>query len=74
MHASMNTGIALVQAGALLALSVAVRIFCARRVTLEMVPTALRPRVLRSSRMAPVLLLFGGGLVTVGALVGLASR
>jgi multisubunit Na+/H+ antiporter MnhB subunit len=69
----MNTWVALVQAGAVLAVSVVIRALCARHLTLEMVPTALRPRVVWSNRVAPVMLLVGGVLVVFGALLGLAS-
>jgi hypothetical protein len=69
----MDTSLALVQAGAVLAVSVAVRAFCARRLTLEMVPSALRPRVIRNNRVAPAMLFVGGALVAAGALFGIVS-
>jgi hypothetical protein len=73
MSTSTSAGLALLEAGLLLAVSVAIRGFCARRITVDMVPAALRPRVLFSDRLTPALRLVAGAMVAAGALLSLVS-
>jgi hypothetical protein len=73
MHTSTDTGIALLLVGVLLAVSVAIRGYCARHITVDMVPPALRPRVLLNDRLTPVLRLVACAMVAVGALLSLVS-
>jgi hypothetical protein len=69
MEVSTEAGLALLQGGALLALSAMIRGYCARHLDLELVPAILHRRVRLANRMMPPILLIGGALMASGALL-----
>lgn len=73
MSASTDVGVALLQGGAVLTASVVIREYCARHLTVELVPHALRSRIQLCNRMAPMMLFLAVAMVLAGGLVCLTS-
>jgi hypothetical protein len=67
MAASTDVGLAFLEGGAVLAVSVVTRGYCARNLTLEMVPAVLRTRIQLCNRLAPLMLLIAVAMVVIGA-------
>jgi hypothetical protein len=69
MATSTDVGMALLQGGALLALSAGIRGYCASCIDLDTVPTILRGRILLSNRLTPTVLVVAAAMLTSSALV-----
>jgi hypothetical protein len=73
LSASTEVGVAMLQAGAVLTVSVVVREYCARHLTVELVPNVLRSRIRLCNRMAPMMLFLAVAMVLTGGLVCFTS-
>ena len=73
MADSTEVGLAFLQGGALLAVSVVIRGYCARNLTADMVPAVLRTRIQLGNRLAPLMLLIGVAMVVAGLLLSVSS-
>lgn len=73
MAASTDAGLAFLQGGAVLVVSVVLRGYCARNLTADMVPSVLRARIDLGNRLAPMLLLTGIAMVVTGLLLSISS-
>jgi hypothetical protein len=69
MAASTDVGLALLQGGALLAVTAAIRGYCARRLDPDMVPAILRGRIRLCNRMTPAVLFVAGAMMASSALL-----
>lgn len=69
MAASTDVGLALLQGGALLAVSALIRGYCASHLDLDMVPAILLGRIRLRNRLTPTMLFVAGALMATGALL-----
>ena len=69
MALSTDAGLALLQGGALLAVSAVIRGYCARNLDLETVPAILRGRIRLCNRVTPTTLFVAGAMMALGALL-----
>jgi hypothetical protein len=69
-----QVGLSLVAAGVLGALSLPIFLQACKWADWELIPGHCHRRVLRWQRSAPMLIVFSGGLIAVGLLVGLAGH
>ncbi|UUZ58451.1 hypothetical protein [Nocardioides sp. B-3] len=74
MPVSPEVGQTLVQCGALLAVSIVIRGYCARHLPAESVPSVLSSRIQFCNRLTPTMSLIVGAMMLAGALQWLSAR